>query len=461
MDARVPVGLVGDGLVVPCVDGQDRPYLNLDAAASTSALPAVAARVQEFLPWYSSVHRGAGYKSRLSTNAYEDARVAALAFAGRRPDSDDIAIICRNATEAINHLAYRLRLVPDDVVVTTVVEHHANLLPWARLCQRRHVECGSDGTFGVDDVTAALDAGPRPRLLAITGASNVTGWSPPLDAVIAAARARDIPVLVDGAQLAAHRPMPAAADFVVWSGHKMYAPFGAGILIGPRAAFADGDPFLAGGGAVDLVDLDEVAWTDPPEREEAGSPNVIGAVALHAAIDALDQLGWATIAEHDDRLARRLRAGLAGIGRVTVLGPALDAKTLPVATFTVDGVPHALVAARLSAEHAIGVRHGCFCAHPYLMRLLDLSASEVAAYRRAVLRGDRTRIPGAVRASGGLSTTLDDVDRLIDAVGDIAGGRPAPVDYVQDPHTGDYRPASDVPGWTEHDRTLGASCARG
>ena len=122
----------------------------------------MAERVQEFLPWYSSVHRGAGYKSRLATEAYEEARAAALCFAGRAPDGDDVAIICRNTTEAINHLAYRLRLQPDDVVVTTVVEHHANLLPWARLCRRRFVECGPDGTFAVDDVVAALDDGTDP-----------------------------------------------------------------------------------------------------------------------------------------------------------------------------------------------------------------------------------------------------------------------------------------------------------
>ena len=171
----IPSPLVGDGLGVPCVDGRERPYLNLDSAASASALPAVARRVEEFLPWYSSVHRGAGYKSRQATNAYEEARLAALRFAGRAGDGDDIAIIVRNTTEAVNHLAYRLPLSPDDVVVTTVVEHHAMLLPWARRCRRRFVECGSDGTFSVDDVTAALDAAPRPKLLAVTGASNVTG----------------------------------------------------------------------------------------------------------------------------------------------------------------------------------------------------------------------------------------------------------------------------------------------
>jgi selenocysteine lyase/cysteine desulfurase len=457
----LPLQLVGDGMVVPCLDGEERPYLNLDAAASTNALPAVARRVAEFLPWYSSVHRGAGYKSRQATDAYEQARAATLAFAGRAPDGDDIAIICRNTTEAINHLAYRLRLAPDDVVATTVVEHHANLLPWARMCRRRFVECGPDGTFGVDDVTRVLDDGPRPRLLALTGASNVTGWLPPLDDIIAAAHDRGVPVLVDAAQLAPHRRLPAAADFVAWSGHKLYAPFGAGVLVGPREAFAEGDPFLAGGGAVDLVDLDEVAWTEPPEREEAGSPNVIGAVALGASIAEFDAIGWDAIVEHDDSLACELRTRLASVPGIRVLGPGPRVQTLPLATFVVDGVHHALVAARLSAEYGIGVRHGCFCAHPYLMRLLGMSADEVATFRQAVLAHDRREVPGAVRASAGLSTSPADVDRLLDAVGEIAGGRPAPVPYAQDQYTGDFWPRGDAAGWSEADRSLGASCARG
>ena len=453
--------LVGDGLPVPCVDGHERPYLSLDAAASTSALPAVAQAVHEFLPWYSSVHRGAGDKSQRSTAAYEAARAAALRFAGRSPDGDDVAIICRNTTEAINHLAYRLGLAADDVVVTTVVEHHVNLLPWARLCQRRYVECGSDGTFTPDAVTAVLDAGPRPRLLAITAASNVTGWQPPIDDIISAAHQRDVPVLVDAAQLAAHRALPTAADFVAWSGHKMYAPFGAGVLIGPRAVFAEGDPFLAGGGAVDLVDLDEVAWTDPPDREEAGSPNVLGAVALHAAIDELDRIGWDAITEHDTRLHQRMRTGLAAIPGVSVLGPGATEDTdLPLVTFAVTGVPHALVAARLSAEHAIGVRHGCFCAHPYIVRLLGLGPHEIARHWEAVQRGDRRAMPGAIRASAGLSTSSDDIDRVVTAVAAIASGRPAPVAYHEDPHTGDFRLDPSVAG-PDRRRAIGASCARG
>jgi selenocysteine lyase/cysteine desulfurase len=422
----------------------------------------VARAVEDFLPGYASVHRGAGHKSQRSTAAYEAARGAALGFAGRSPAGGDVAIICRNTTEAINHLAYRLRLAADDVVVTTVVEHHANLLPWARLCRRRYVECGADGTFTVEDVTATLDAGPRPRLLAVTGASNVTGWQPPLDDIVAAAHERNVSVLVDAAQLAPHRPVPVDADFVAWSGHKMYAPFGAGVLVGPRTAFTDGDPFLAGGGAVDLVDLDRVAWTDPPDREEAGSPNVIGAVALHAAIDELGRIGWDAIIDHDTRLHRRLHTGLASIPGVVVLGgDTVGAVTLPLVTFTVAGVPHALVAARLSAEHAIGVRHGCFCAHPYLVRLLGLRPDEIARHWDAVRHGDHRHMPGAIRASAGLSASLDDIDRLVKAVADIASGRPAPLAYSQDPRTGDFHPDNGTTTALESDRALGASCARG
>ncbi len=434
----MPASLIGDGTPVLCLDGSERPYANLDCAASTSALPAVADRVATFLPWCSSVHRGAGYKSQLATAAYEAARAAVLRFAGRS-DRDDVAIFCRNTTEAINHLAYRLSLSQRDVVLTTVVEHHANLLPWSRAATCRFVECDAGGTFGAGAVLAGLDESPRPRLLAITGASNVTGWMPPLAEIVAAARERGVPVLVDAAQLAPHRPLPAGVDFIAFSGHKMYAPFGAGALIGPSAAFESGDPFLAGGGAVDLVDLDEVVWTGLPDREEAGSPNVLGAVALGTAADALPAIGWDRIRAHDDTLAAALLDGLRALDGVSVLGPGPGVDRLPIASFTIDGVPHALAAARLSAEFGIGVRHGCFCAHPYVVRLLGLGEEELSRFRAAAHRHDRCSLPGAVRASAGISTTFGEIDRLLAAV-EVVARTPPPVEYARDRHTGDYWP---------------------
>jgi selenocysteine lyase/cysteine desulfurase len=458
--------LVGAHALVPCLDGIERPYRDLDGAASTPALQVVADRVGEFLPWYSSVHRGAGYKSRRATAAYEAARDSVHRFARRPAGGDDVVVLVRNTTEAINHLAYRLRLGPDDVVATTVVEHHANLLPWARVAARRWVECGTDGTFGLHDVVAVLDDGPRPALLAMTGASNVTGWLPPVEEISAAAHERGIPVLLDAAQLAPHRPLPAGPDYVAFSGHKLYAPFGAGALIGPRATFESGDPFLAGGGAVDLVDLDEVIWTEPPEREEAGSPNVIGAVAFGTAMDELERIGWEAIRAHEAALSTRLHEGLRATEGVHLLGPragsgAGDAEGLAVASFTVEGMHHALVAARLSAEFGVGVRHGCFCAHPYLIRLLGVGREGMAQARAAVRRGDRSTIPGAVRASCGLGTSGDDVDALLGALRALAAGEPAPVAYVQDQVTGDFWPEGETDGWTAADRPAGAACARG
>lgn len=458
---ELPVQLVGDGALVPCADGRERPYLSCDAAASTSAFPSVLEAVTQFLPWYSSVHRGAGYKSQLATARYEQAREAALGFAGRG-SSDDVAIICRNTTEAINHLAYRLRLSRDDVVVSTVVEHHANMLPWARAARCRFIECGTDGTFEPADVERALATGPLPRLLTVTGASNITGWAPPLAEIIEAAHRRGVPVLVDAAQLAPHRPLPTGADFVVWSGHKMYAPFGAGVLVGPRRAFVEGEPFLVGGGAVDMVSLEEVVWTAPPDREEAGSPNVVGAVALGAAIAQIGSIGWPAVMAHDTQLASALHHGLSGIPGVRLLGPGPRVTGLPVATFTVEGVPHALVAARLAAEEGIGVRHGCFCAHPYLMRLLGLTPDEVKVHRAEVKAGRRAELPGAVRASFGINAKGADIERLCTALARVATPGPPPVPYERDEVTGDYAPLpGTVPEVFTQQRRHGSSCSAG
>jgi selenocysteine lyase/cysteine desulfurase len=466
VDTEAAATLVGAQAPVPCLDGTDRPYRDLDCAASTPALQIVADTVEEFLPSYSSVHRGAGYKSRRATAAYEAARASTHRFARRPGGDDDVVVIVRNTTEAINHLAYRLRLGPDAVVVTTVVEHHANLLPWGRVARQRWVECGTDGTFTTNDVVQVLDNGPRPALLAMTGASNVTGWRPPVEEICAEAHARGVEVLLDAAQLAPHRPLPSGPDYVAFSGHKLYAPFGAGALIGPRRVFETGDPFLAGGGAVDLVDLDEVIWTEPPEREEAGSPNVVGAVAFGAAMDELERIGWDVVHEHEAALSARLHDGLRSVDGVSVLGPRAhpgphDAEDLAVAALTVEGMHHALVAARLSAEYGIGVRHGCFCAHPYLLRLLGVDSEGVAEARAAVRRGDRGGIPGAVRASCGLGTSSEDVDTLVDALAELADGRPPPVRYEQDRVTGDFWPEGDAGGWRAADRPAGAACARG
>lgn len=407
---------VGDDVVRE--DGGAGRHVNLDCAASTPASVGVAAAVSEFLPWYSSVHRGSGAKSRYSSERYEQARDSLLRFVGGDPATHTV-IFPRNTTEALNVTAHRLGLSRDDVVLTTVVEHHSNMLPWRRHAQVRYVDVAADGTFTVEDVVRELDRSPRPAVLAVTGASNVTGWLPPLPGIVAAARARGVVVVVDAAQLAPHRPVAMAAlgiDVLALSGHKMYAPFGAGGLVVARALFADGEPMLVGGGSVAAVGLDDVVWAPPPDRDEAGSPNVVGVVALDAAVQELSARGWASMLRHERSLLDVLDRQLLDVPGLVRLGPDSGPDRLPVAAFTIEAMPHALVASRLSHEFGIAVRSGCFCAHPYLVRLLQLTEAETADFRSKVRRGEHSLLPGAVRVSAGLSTKVQEVRALGDAL---------------------------------------------
>ena len=431
--------LVGAEVQVAVAGGGLRRYVDLDAAATSSASVAVARAVEEFLPWYSSVHRGAGAKSQYSSSRYDHARETLLRFVGADP-ATDVVLFPRNTTEALNTLAFRLGLQRDDVVLTTAVEHHANLLPWRRHAQLRVVDVDAAGTFTPEDVIAGMDQRPRPRVLAITGASNVTGWLPDVARIAAAARDRGVLVVLDAAQLAGHRPIDMAAlgvDAVALSGHKMYAPFGAGALIAPRRLLAGGEPLLVGGGAVRAVSFDDVVWADAPDRDEAGSPNVLGVVALAAAAEELTSTGWASLLAHEAAVTAAMDAELAAVPGLRRYGPTTGDR-LPVAAFTIDGLPHGLVAARLSHEHAIGVRSGCFCAHPYMSRLLGLTEDQVRQFHQDARMGAR-QLPGAVRASANRVTSVADVAALGCALREIAATAEDADRYRLDDH-GQYVP---------------------
>lgn len=388
------LALVGAEIEVPILDGSSVRHVNLDGAASAPALAAVADRVNAALPWYASVHRGAGFASQVSTTLYEDARATIARFVDAR--SEDVTILTRNTTDATNLLA---SAVPGRVLVLDV-EHHANLLPWRRSSGGAEVlEAGKT----VSDTLAALDVALSTRsfsLLALTGASNVTGESLPLDDVVALAHRVGTRVFVDGAQLLAHRRLSlqeTGADYVAFSGHKLYAPFGSGALVGPRDWLDAAEPYLAGGGAVRHVALDDVAWAPSPARHEGGTPNLLGAVAVAAAADALAGLSADVARAHEDELTRTLRDGLAALPGVELarLWPDSDG-AIGVVTFRVDGTDPGLLATFLAAEHGISVRDGRFCAHPLLDRL---GWSD-----------------GGVRASIGVGSRSDDVERLLRAI---------------------------------------------
>ncbi|MGI5218455.1 aminotransferase class V-fold PLP-dependent enzyme [Nocardia sp. CA-290969] len=408
----------GADLRVPLVQGGTRTYANFDYAASAPALAPVSDRVAELLPYYASVHRGAGYASRISTQCYEAARETVGRFLGCA--DDQVVVFTRNTTDALNLLA---GCVPGDTVVLDI-EHHANLLAWEHR-GRRVVRAADTVAETLQRLAAELCAKPA-ALLAVTGASNVTGEVLPLDRLAELAHQCGARILVDAAQLAPHRRIDLRAtgiDYLVLSGHKLYAPFGAGVLAGRRDWLDAAAPYLSGGGAVREVTVDSTEWAPAPQRHEAGSPNVLGAAALARACEVLTELGPEAEA-HERSLTHRLRTGLAATRGVECLriwkpdagnsgsvagGEADTAASLGevdsvgIVAFTVDGFEPGQVAAYLSAEFGIGVRDGRFCAHPLLARL---------------------GIDAAVRASIGLGTTQEDIDRLLDAVAALVAHGP-------------------------------------
>lgn len=409
-DSWVAPPLVGATVRVPCSGGINRRYIHLDNAASTPALAVVRDAVEQFLPYYSSAHRGTGYKSRVTTAALEGARAAVAEFVDAR--DDDVVVFVRNTTEAINLLSTTFE--PDERVLHSPFEHHANMLPWRR--QRAEPLPFSCSRAELIERTrqALREANGEIRLLAISGASNVTGEVLPVEQLTALAHEHGALVLLDAAQQAPHRPVSIRAtgvDYLALSGHKLYAPYGTGVLVGRRARLAAVPPLLRGGGAIRQVTLDSVEWADLPDRCEAGSPNVIGAVALGVASDTLRRLGMERIAEHELVLARRLRERLGSIEglrplRMFDLDPQDDA--VGVTSFVIDGHDHRVVAATLGFEHGIGVRDGRFCAHPLLQWLLGGSPG------------------GAVRASLGLGNRPDDIDALTAALAQIAADDASP-----------------------------------
>jgi selenocysteine lyase/cysteine desulfurase len=405
---RTGPAVLGDRLPVTLADGRTVDYANLDYAATAPCLAAVAEAVNELLPWYASVHRGAGAASRRCTLAYERARESVAEFVGARPD--DHVIFTRNTTDALNLLA---RALPEQAtVVSWAGEHHANLLPWPRVVRLPVPESPGTALRSLAAALAVLDA---PVLVAVTGASNVTGEVWPVEQLATVAHRYGARIVVDAAQLAVHRPISLAestVDYVALSGHKLYAPFGTGVLAG-RADWLDAAaPYLAGGGATEHVGdaTHDVRWHTGPARHEAGTPNLLGAVALATACERIAAADRAALDAREQALLRRLRAGLAALPGVAELRAfADDHDRVGIVSFAVAGVPASQVSEYLATRHGIGVRDGLFCAHPLGRRLLDDAGRRVG----------RPLGGGAVRASIGLGTTEDHVDRLVAGVREL------------------------------------------
>jgi len=441
--------IVGIDQQVPLLDGSFTTYTNLDNSASTPAFQRVKQKTDELYNWYSSVHRGSGFKSLLCTHLYDEAREVVLSFVDADPESECV-IFCKNTTEAINQLASIFPFQPGDMVLTTGMEHHSDDLPWRARTQVIYANVLDDGSLDMQDFAEKLERNAgKIKLVAVTGASNVSGFMPPIYDIAEMAHRYGAKLLADCAQLFPHRKIhvgpadsPRHLDFIAFSAHKVYAPLGSGGLIGPKEFFNSLDPVIRGGGTVEIVTLKEVIWNSSPERNEAGSPNVIGAIALAAALKQLSEVGMDAIAAHEAELTHYALTKLKQLPGITLYGltnPNHVSDRLGVIPFQVNGLTHGKAAAILGFEGGIGVRNGCFCAHPYILRLLNVTDEEYKAHHERAIEHNRADLPGLIRISFGCYNNFEDIDRLVTMLeritkGDYHGK------YAVDNHSGSYYP---------------------
>lgn len=409
--------VVGVDRTVELQNGEYVPAINFDNAATTPPFHSVIQQIVDYAPWYSSIHRGKGYKSVLMTELYEEAREIVKQFV--QADSRDVVIFTKSSTESINVLAYALaREDRQQVVLSTEMEHLANDLPWRDNFTLDYIRVDTYGRLLLDDLHSKLRTYQgKVRLVSVTGASNVTGHLNPIDEIARLAHQYGAEILVDGAQLVPHcavdmKPSnsPEHIDYLVFSGHKMYAPFGTGVLIGPAKTFQSADPVYKGGGAVGLVSHEMINWDDLPAKYEAGTPNVMGALALVAAIKTLMDAGLERISQHEHCLIHYAIQGLKKIPDITLYGYCDDDDPrVSLLSFNLEGIYHDQLAEILSLEAGIAVRNGLFCAHPYVMKLMGCSAKKVAYYQTH----EDAQIPGLVRISFGLYNNFCEIDTLL------------------------------------------------
>ncbi|MFD7626241.1 aminotransferase class V-fold PLP-dependent enzyme [Streptomyces sp. NPDC059851] len=433
-----PLPVLGRDVTVPLVTGGEVTYAALDYAASAPALQRVWDDVAAYAPYYGSVHRGAGYLSQLSTDLFEQSRAEVAAFLDCRPS--DQVIFTRSTTDSLNLLA--AALPADCRVFVFETEHHASLLPWDG-AQVTYLDAPRTPDGAVDTLERALadrEPGEGPALVCVTGASNVTGELWPVEELAAAAHAHGARIVLDAAQLAPHHPVSVQAldvDWVAFSGHKLYAPFGSGVLAGRADWLQQARPYLAGGGASRTVARRDdggvdVEWHTTAARHEAGSPNVIGAYAIASACRALTGAGFDRLVAREQELIAQVRAGLAGIPQVRILSLfGDDAPRVGVISFVVEGWNSSHFAAALSAEYGIGVRDGLFCAHPLVRTLLGSAPQEPGACGAPEAHpGERSEVGvppaggwgrslNAIRVSFGAGTPDEHVERFVRAVGEL------------------------------------------
>ncbi|UAB90354.1 cysteine desulfurase [Ruegeria sp. SCSIO 43209] len=381
------------------VNGKPLTYLDNGASAQKPQV-VIDAITQAYAHEYSNVHRGLHYLSNLATEKYEAVRGTVARFLGVSNENE--IVLNSGTTEGINLVAYGWampRLQAGDEIVLSVMEHHANIVPWHFLRERQGVVLkwiDVDAT-GHLDPQAVIDAiGPKTKLVAVTQCSNVLGTVVDVKAITQGAHAKGVPVLVDGSQGAVHMPVNVddiGCDFYAITGHKLYGPSGSGAIFVKSDRMAEMRPFIGGGDMIKEVSKDQVIYNDPPMKFEAGTPGIVQTIGLGVALDYMMDLGMESIASHEAGLRDYAMQRLNGLNWLQVQGT--TANKAAIFSFTLDGAGHAHDVSTILDKKGVAVRAGHHCAGPLM---------------------DHLGVTATCRASFGLYNTTDEVDTLIDAL---------------------------------------------
>ena len=438
--------------------GKRTPRIYLDSTATTLRLKVVQDVLDRFQPHYANTHSNLHFGARLSTAEYQWAHRMVLEFVGADPATHMSFFTGSGATAGMNRVARALRAArPErDVVLTSIMEHHSNDLP-----HRKHfrevvhvpaeVSGGSLGRLDLALLERALEqhAG-RVNYVAITGVSNVTGIINPVHDAAALAHRHGACIVIDAAQMAAHVPIRMSGhadpardlDALVFSGHKVYAPGSPGVVVARTDLFAGVEPQEVGGGMVEAVWIDRYTVSERfPDREEAGTPNIPGAIGLAAALYALHEVGMQAVAEDEDRLIEYALERLAEVPGIIVYGDPDIARCPRTGAISInlEGCDHAFTAAVLNDYYNIAVRNECFCAHPYVREMVMLSFADIAdKLTNAEIEQLAEMHRGMVRASFGLYTVRSDIDALVAALKEIGTRREELLPLYDRQPNGDY-----------------------
>ena len=408
--------VVGVDELVTLVDGSTQPAIAFDNAATTPALQPVLDEVAKALNMYGSIGRGFSQKSDYSTDFYNETRNKVIEFVGADPETYTCFYV-NTTTDGLNKLASALVESENDIILATRAEHHANDLTWRERCKVIYAEVDELGRIKYDEIEDLLSKN-KVKYVTVTAASNVTGYVTDVHRVAKMAHAHGAKIIVDGAQIVAHRKFSMLGDtpeenidFMTFSAHKMYTPFGGGAVVGLTEVLNQHQPKFYGGGTVEVVGDDWVRYREPPAVYEAGSPNFLGVVGLAKAIDILQEVGFDAIQEHEKVLNRKLIDGLLKLDTAIVYGDTenIDDK-VGVVSFNFSDTNTYVLARALADNYGIATRRGAFCAHPYVWRLMGFDDDTVKGFVECV----DVNTGGMIRVSFGIYNTEEEVDKLLE-----------------------------------------------